>query len=173
GKGAGGGMARKGGGRGVDGIAGAVTHAGRTDWINGVQLLHALTQPRRIKLVDRKGTDAALGASWTANQPRAALLCGFGQRLVHDLDQPLIASGNGARHESSIAHSLRRIQNTHDLRLRPVSFLSLAKGRNRLLGSRTPAGRRSLTRSPSPSSGFGVRDDTSRGQRGLRPLLKD
>src|SRR5262249_37455576 len=99
------------------------------------------------------------------------------QRLVHDLDKLLIASGNGARHASSIAQGLGTVQRTHGLRLTNMSGACHSdpeageESAQRLWRPTNTSRSRSLTRSPFAKLRVRVRDHTSR-RGGLTPLLK-
>ena len=63
-------------------------------------------QPRRVQLIDRKHTHAALRASRTTHQPLAATPRNIGQSSVHNLNQRAIPSRQSPqRHPGSITHS--------------------------------------------------------------------
>jgi hypothetical protein len=116
-----------------DSPAGTFAHPGGAQGIGGFQFGQALAQPARIELGDLKRTHATLETAWAANQPSSALARGFGQRRVHDLDQPTIAR----IYPRLATHSLR-IAAAGGYGGRPEIDWNLNSGRFSLAGSWVP-----------------------------------
>jgi len=62
-----------------------------------------VSQSGRIQLADGKDSDATLRAAFAADEPVAALLRGFGQGFIYDLDQRAVLLGQcGGGHKKII-----------------------------------------------------------------------
>src|SRR5579864_8987822 len=74
-----------------------------------------MLEPKRIQRADRKDTDAALRASWTADEPMPAAPGRVGERGIDDLDETLITSRQRRK-----THGMRitRLTGGHTLRRR-------------------------------------------------------
>jgi hypothetical protein len=73
------------------GFSSTLADTGCASGIAHFKLGQTLLQASGIKLVDGKRPHAALGASFAANQPLAALACNLGERCVRNLDQLVVA----------------------------------------------------------------------------------
>jgi hypothetical protein len=69
-----------------------------------LKIAQALAQARGVKLVDGKWRKTALCASFAAQEPVAALLCGFSKSSIHDLYQLLVGLWQKSPHTDSIAY---------------------------------------------------------------------
>src|SRR5580692_6054984 len=93
-----------------------------------------MLEPKRIQRADRKDTDAALRASWTADEPMPAAPGRVGERGIDDLDETLITS--------------RQRRKAHDMRITRLTREHTPRRREAIPGfveGATPAGLASKT----------------------------